>query len=284
MSAATAAEAGRETAARRKLPRNLVLGASLLTAWVALAALGPLLVGNPSTMDLLHSLRPPSLAFPFGTDNLGRGIFTRVVWGAHIDLEIGLFTVLPAFLIGSTLGLLAGYFGGLIETVVMRLVDIAVAFPFLVIVIAIVAVLGPGLTNMYIAVAMVGWVSYARIIRAETLLAKRLEYAEAARLLGLPDRRVLLRHLLPNVIPQAVIYASSDVILGIFLGSSLGFLGLGAQPPSPEWGLIIADGYSFVDRAPWISAFPGLAIVLLAISFSLFGDGLADFLRPETRR
>ena len=267
------------------MPRNLRLGLGLLAVWVGLAALGPVLLGgDPTAMDLMNALQPPSLASPLGTDSLGRGVLTRIVFGTHIDLEIGLFSVLPAFVIGTVVGTFAGYFGGIGDTLAMRLVDIAVAFPFFVAVIAIVAVLGPGLTDMYIAVAAVGWVSYARIARAEILVVKNMDYVQAARLLDVGTARLLARHILPNVIVQSFVYASSDVILGIFLGSSLGFLGLGAQPPAPEWGLIIADGYSFVSQAPWISGFPGVAIVLLAISFSLLGDGLADALRPELAR
>lgn len=264
------------------MPRNLKLGLALVAGWILLAAIGPLLIGgDPTAMDLGNALHPPSLGFPFGTDSLGRGVLTRIIWGAQIDLQIGLFTVAPAFIIGTAVGTLAGYTGGVFDTLAMRLVDIAVAFPFLVAVIAIVAVLGPGLINMYVAVACVGWVSYARLARAEILVVKTTDYIKAARLLDLGHRRVLFRHVLPNVITQSLVYASSDVILGIFLGSSLGFLGLGAQPPEPEWGLIIADGYAFVSQAPWIGGFPGLAIVLLAVSFSLLGDGLADAFRPE---
>ena len=267
------------------MPRNLRLGLGLLAAWIALAVLGPVLLGgDPTAMDLMNALHPPSLQFPLGTDSLGRGVLTRIVFGTRIDLQIGLFSVLPAFVIGTVIGTLAGYFGGVADTLAMRLVDIAVAFPFFVAVIAIVGVLGPGLINMYIAVAAVGWVSYARIGRAEILVVKNMDYVQAARLQDIGTGRVLARHILPNVIVQSFVYASSDVILGVFLGSSLGFLGLGAQPPAPEWGLIIADGYSFVSQAPWISGFPGLAIVLLAISFSLLGDGLADALRPELTR
>ena len=267
------------------MPRNLTLGLALLGLWLLLAIVGPLVMpGDPTAMDLTNALHPPSLAFPFGTDSLGRDVLTRIVAGTHIDLEIGLFTVLPALLIGTIVGTLAGYVGGVADIQTMRLVDIAVAFPFFVAVIAIVAVLGPGLLNMYLAVAAVNWVSYARITRAEILVVKSMDYVQAARLLDLGHGRVLLRHVLPNVVVQSFVYASSDVILGIFLGSSLGFLGLGAQPPDPEWGLIIADGYSFVGQAPWISGFPGLAIVGLAVSFSLLGDGLADALRPELRR
>ena len=186
--------------------------------------------------------------------------------------------------VGSLVGALAGYYGSLADLAVMRLVDIVVAFPFFVLVIAIIAVLGPGLFNMYIAVGLVGWVSYARVVRAEMMVAKQMDYARAARVLGFSDARILLRHLIPNVIVQALIYSTSDFILGILLGSSLGFLGLGAQPPAPEWGVMIAEGYSFLARAPWISALPGLAIVALAAAFSLFGDGLADYLRPEIDR
>ena len=267
------------------MPRNLRLGLMLMALWILLAILGPLLLpGDPSEMDLMNALQPPSWAMPFGTDSLGRGVLTRIVHGTRIDLAIGFFTVAPAFVIGTCLGTFAGYYGRIADTLIMRLVDIAVAFPFFVAVIAIVAVLGPGLPNMFIAVAAVGWVSYARISRAEILVIRNMDYVQAARLLDLGGGRVLLRHVLPNVVVQSLVYASSDVILGIFLGSSLGFLGLGAQPPAPEWGLIIADGYSFISQAPWISAFPGLAIVLLAISMSLLGDGVADALRPELAR
>ncbi|HYV87169.1 MAG TPA: ABC transporter permease [Candidatus Polarisedimenticolia bacterium] len=254
----------------------------MIVFWVALAILGPLIWNaDPTALHLDASLLPPSLDHPFGTDNLGRDVLLRIIHGAAIDLQIGLFTVLPALTIGSIVGGLAGYYGSLADLAVMRLVDIVVAFPFFVLVIAIIAVLGPGLINMYIAVGLVGWVSYARVVRAEMMVAKQMDYTRAARVLGFSDARILIRHLLPNVIVQALIYSTSDFILGILLGSSLGFLGLGAQPPAPEWGVMIAEGYSFLARAPWISALPGLVIVALAAAFSLFGDGLADYLRPE---
>ncbi len=270
---------------RRRLPRSLVIGGAMILFWIALAIFGPLIwTADPTALNLGASLLPPSLAHPFGTDNLGRDVLLRIVNGASIDLQIGLFTVLPALTIGSLVGALAGYYGSLADMAVMRLVDIVVAFPFFVLVIAIIAVLGPGLFNLYIAVGLVGWVSYARVVRAEMMVAKQMDYARAARVLGFSDTRILLRHLMPNVIVQALIYSTSDFILGILLGSSLGFLGLGAQPPAPEWGVMIAEGYSFLARAPWISALPGLVIVALAAAFSLFGDGLADYLRPEIDR
>ena len=270
---------------RRKPPRSLVIGGGMILFWIALAVFGPLVwTADPTALNLGASLLPPSQAHPFGTDSLGRDVLLRVVNGASVDLQIGLFTVLPALIIGSLVGALAGYYGSIVDIAVMRLVDIVVAFPFFVLVIAIIAVLGPGLINMYIAVGLVGWVSYARVVRAEMMVAKQMDYARAARVLGFSDARILLRHLMPNVIVQALIYSTSDFILNILLGSSLGFLGLGAQPPTPEWGVMIADGYSFLARAPWISALPGLVIVALAAAFSLFGDGLADYLRPEIDR
>ena len=270
---------------RGRPPRSLVIGGGMILFWIALAIFGPLVwTADPTALNLGASLLPPSLAHPFGTDNLGRDVLLRIVNGASIDLQIGLFTVLPALTIGSLVGALAGYYGSLADMTVMRLVDIVVAFPFFVLVIAIIAVLGPGLINLYIAVGLVGWVSYARVVRAEMMVAKQMDYARAARVLGFSDARILLRHLMPNVIVQALIYSTSDFILGILLGSSLGFLGLGAQPPAPEWGVMIAEGYSFLARAPWISALPGLVIVALAAAFSLFGDGLADYLRPEIDR
>lgn len=270
---------------RRQPPRTLLIGGSMIFAWMALAIFGPLIWNaDPTLLHLDAALEPPSRDHLLGTDNLGRDVLLRIVNGTSIDLQIGLFTVLPALTIGTLLGSIAGFYGSLADTLVMRLVDIVVAFPFFVLVIAIIAVLGPGLLNMYIAVGLVGWVSYARVVRAEMMLAKQMDYARAARVLGFSDVRILLRHLLPNVIVQALIYSTSDFILGILLGSSLGFLGLGAQAPTPEWGVMIADGYSFLARAPWISALPGLVIVALAAAFSLFGDGLADYLRPEIDR
>jgi peptide/nickel transport system permease protein len=269
----------------RRLPATLVVGAGLILLWVLVALVGPLVYGgDPALLHLESTLQGPSAAHPFGTDNLGRDVLNRVLNGARVDLQIGLFSVLPALVLGSVLGALAGFYGRAVDTVLGRLVDIVVAFPFFVLVIAIVAALGPGLQNMYVAIAIVGWVSYYRLVRAEIAVAKNLDYASAARVLGFSDRRILLKHLFPNVIVQALVYASSDFILCILLGSSLGFLGLGAQPPTPEWGVMIAEGRDFLSIAWWPSTFPGLAIVALAVAFSLFGDGLADYMRPEVRK
>ena len=264
--------------------RNLILGAAMITCIVAVAIFAPWIAPRgPQETDYGARLIPPSREHLFGTDNLGRDIFSRVLHGASIDLQVGIISVLPPFLIGTVLGCLAGYYGGRIDNVVMRAADVIQAFPFLILIIAIVAVLGIGLTSVYIAVAIVAWVSYARLIRGEILVAKNQEYVDAARSLGGSDGRVIVRHLLPNVITSALVFATTDVVLYIVLVTSLSYLGLAARPPSPEWGAMITEGRTFMASAWWISLFPGLAVVITGIAFSIFGDGLADALRVRRR-
>ncbi|HKG28413.1 MAG TPA: ABC transporter permease [Thermomicrobiales bacterium] len=264
--------------------RNLILGAMMIACLVAVAVFAPWIAPHgPQDTDYGARLVPPNREHLFGTDNLGRDIFSRVLHGASIDLRVGIISVVPPFLIGTLLGCLAGYYGGRIDNVVMRAADVIQAFPFLILIIAIVAVLGIGLTSVYIAVAIVAWVSYARLIRGEILVAKNQEYVDAARSLGGSDGRVIVRHLLPNVITSALVFATTDVMLYIVLVTSLSYLGLAARPPSPEWGAMITEGRTFMASAWWISLFPGLAIVVTGIAFSIFGDGLADALRVRRR-
>jgi peptide/nickel transport system permease protein len=264
--------------------RNLILGAMMIACLVAVAVFAPWIAPHgPQDTDYSARLVPPNREHLFGTDNLGRDIFSRVLHGASIDLRVGIISVVPPFLIGTLLGCLAGYYGGRIDNVVMRAADVIQAFPFLILIIAIVAVLGIGLTSVYIAVAIVAWVSYARLIRGEILVAKNQEYVDAARSLGGSDGRVIARHLLPNVITSALVFATTDVMLYIVLVTSLSYLGLAARPPSPEWGAMITEGRTFMASAWWISLFPGLAIVVTGIAFSIFGDGLADALRVRRR-
>lgn len=264
--------------------RNLVAGGLIVFAVVVLAVFAPLIAPDgPQETDYNARLVAPGWHHLFGTDNLGKDVFSRVVHGARIDLQVGIISVIAPFLIGVALGSFSGYFGGKLDTLLMRLVDVVQAFPFLIIVIAIVAVLGPGLRNMYIAVALVAWISYARLIRGEILVAKQKEYVEAARAIGMRDRRVIGRHILPNVISPALVYAMADIILYIVLAASLSYLGLGARPPEPEWGAMITEGRTFMATAWWMSFFPGLAIVITGLGFSLLGDGLADALRPTRR-
>jgi peptide/nickel transport system permease protein len=264
--------------------RNLIVGAIMLSLIVVVAVFTPAIAPyGPLDTDYTARLQSPGPRHPFGTDNLGRDIFSRVLYGASIDLRVGLISVMLPFLIGGILGCLAGYYGGRTDSLVMRVADVIQAFPFLILIIAIVAVLGTGLTSVYIAVALVAWVTYARLIRGEILIAKNQEYVEAARSLGASDGRVIGRHLLPNVITSALVFATTDVVLYIVLVSSLSYLGLAARPPSPEWGAMITEGRTFMASAWWISLFPGLAVVVTGIAFSVFGDGLADALRVRRR-
>jgi peptide/nickel transport system permease protein len=248
----------------RRIPFPTYLGAAIL-AVIVVCALAPQLVApyDPLAFDFGALLQPPSLAHPFGTDQFGRDILSRVI---------------GPLLIGSLVGLCVGYFGDPLDAIFGRIVDLVVTFPFLVLVIAIVAVLGPGLTNMYIAIAIVGWVFYARLVRAEVLVQRQNEYVAAALVLGYDTPRILFRHILPNVVRPILVYWVTDMALAILLGSSLGYLGLGAQPPTAEWGVLVADGKNFFSQAPWMCFFPGLAVVVCGLGFSLTGDGLADLL------
>ena len=268
---------------RRRLPKpTLLIGLALLALLLAAAAFPAQLAPfSPTDFDYEAILKGPTARHPFGTDNFGRDVLSRVIYGTRIDLQIALFTTLFPFLFGTLLGALTGYAGRWSDALVGRVADLVVVFPFLVLVIAIVAVLGPGLTNMYIVVSAVGWVSYWRLTRGEVLTQKKAEYAQAGRVLGYSPARILLRHILPNAVTPAIVYLMTDMSLGILLGASLGYLGLGAQPPTPEWGVMVADGKNFMATAWWISTFPGLALTLAGVTFSLIGDGLADALRPR---
>ncbi len=264
--------------------RNLIIGAILIGLIVVAAFFAPQIAARgPQDTDYTARLHAPSREHLFGTDNLGRDIFSRVLHGAQIDLQVGLISVLLPFIIGGVLGSVSGYYGGRVDTIVMRLVDIIQAFPFLILIIAIVAVLGIGLPSVYIAVALVAWVTYARLFRGEILVAKGQDYVEAARALGGSDARVIGRHILPNVITTALVFATTDIVLYIVLVTSLSYLGLAARPPSPEWGAMITEGRTFMSTAWWISLFPGLAVIVTGIAFSIFGDGLADALRVRRR-
>jgi peptide/nickel transport system permease protein len=244
---------------------------------VLLAVFAPLLTPyDPLVLDVAHALQPPSWSHPFGTDNLGRDVFARVLYAARVDLQIGAIGVAFPLVIGAIVGLVAGYFGGWVEHLISRLIDIVIAFPFLVLVIAIVAMLGPGLINLYIAVTLVSWVLYARIVRGETLALKSREYVLAATGLGYSHGRIMFRHILPNAIAPAIVFAMSDFALDVQLGATLSFFGLGVRPPTPEWGLMIAEARTFMLTEPWVVLFPGLAIVVLSLFVSLIGDGLAD--------
>jgi peptide/nickel transport system permease protein len=261
---------------------TLAIGVLILGTMIVASLAAPLLTSyEPDAIDPLHPLlHPLSPGHLLGTDSFGRDILTRILYGGRIDLLIGFGATSVTAVVGTAIGLASGYFGGWVDTIIMRIVDLFFAFPFFVLVIAIVAMLGPSIFNMFVAIWLTSWISYARITRGHTLVAKRQEYTLAARALGYKNRRVMLRHILPNVVSYVIIFAMVDAVGNIVLGSSLGFLGLGAQPPSPEWGVMISDGQNYLLTAWWLSTFPGIAIVLVGVGFSLIGDGLADILRP----
>ena len=259
----------------------LMAGIVILVVVVGMALAAPLLTSyNPIAQNLNASLLGPGAHHLLGTDQLGRDTFTRLLYGLRLDLRIAFIAVLFPFVLGVVLGSLAGYFGGWVDVIIMRLVDIVVAFPFYVLVIALVFVLGPGERSIYIAITAVSWVAYARIIRGEILVAKRQDYVTAARAGGLSSLRIMGRHLLPNVITQAFIYAMSDIIQDILAIVTLGYLGLGIPPPTADLGSMINDGQNFLSTHWQLTTTPGLVVVFVGLGLSLVGDGLADLLRP----
>ena len=256
-----------------------LLSGLLLLAFVILVAIAaPLLTPyNPIEQHLDESFQPPfSPLHVLGTDNFGRDVWSRIVYSTRLDLEIGFISVLFPFAFGSLMGIVTGYLGGRVDTLFMRVVDVMMAFPFLILVVAIMAILGPGLSNLYIAVGLVGWIPYARIARGETLATRNFEYVHAARTIGCTTPRIMLRHVLPNVIAPGLIYVFTGMVLAILTGATLSFLGLGPQPPTPEWGAMIADGRQFLLIAWWITALPGFALLIVGVALSLVGDGLAE--------
>jgi peptide/nickel transport system permease protein len=259
----------------------LVGGLILLAIILFMVIAAPLLTSyNPDNQDLNAILSGPSAKHLLGTDQLGRDTWSRLLYGGRTDLQVAFLAVVFPFVLGTILGSLAGYFGGWVDLVIMRVVDIVVAFPFYVLIIALVFVLGSGTRSIYIAITVVGWVSYARIVRGEILVAKRQEYVAAAQSGGLSNLRIMGRHLLPNVITQAIIYAMSDIVQDILAIVTLSYLGLGIQPPTPDWGTMISDGQNFLTTHWQLTTIPGLAVVVTGLALSLIGDGLADLLRP----
>ncbi len=282
--------AGRRPARARSLRpwyRNgsLVAGMVVVGALILVAIFAPLITSySPTTQNLTDVLQGPSGAHWLGTDQFGRDVLTRLIWSTRVDLRIGFIAVLIPFVVGSILGGLAGYFGGWLDLIVMRLVDIFFAFPFYVMVIALVFVLGAGETSIYLAIATVSWVSYAKIVRGEVLVAKQQDYVLAARLGGFSHLKVLARHIGPNVLSQAIIYAMSDIVQDIMAIVTLGYLGLGIAPPTAEWGSMISQGQQFITTHWEQATIPGLAVVVTSLGLSWLGDGLSDLLSPDRRK
>ena len=260
------------------------VGFFIVALAVAAAVFGPSLTPyDPASQTLAERLEPPSRTHPFGLDELGRDILSRLVSGARISLLVGLAVVTVSSLIGMALGSIAGYFGGLVDDVISRAVDILMAFPGILLAIALVAVLGPSLSNVVLALCVIGWVGYARLVRGQALRARELEYVQAARALGASPARVVLRHVLPTAFPSVIVQATLGMAGAIIAEASLSFLGLGVQPPTPSWGTMLDAGRSHLFDAPHLTIFPGVAIATLVLGFNFLGDGLRDRIDPKNR-
>lgn len=270
----------RETLRR---PQTAV-GTVIVVSLAGVAILGPELLGaDPMTQDLSNRLQPPSLAHPFGTDRLGRDVFARIVHGARVSLGIAVAVTAIRLVLGVAVGLLAGYTGGWTDELLMRVVDLLFAFPGIVLALVIAGIAGPSLTNVLFALAVVGWGTYARVVRSEVLSVRERDYVTASRLSGTPHHRIVLEHVLPNVLGPTIVLATLDIGTVVLATAGLSFLGLGAQPPTPEWGTMIAAGRHYLQTAWWLVNVPGLAIVVTVLGFTLLGDGLRDVLDPEGR-
>lgn len=263
----------------RRIPGSLLIGAGFVLALILVAIVGPMLVPyDPINGTGGAPLAAPTGGHLLGTDLYGRDLFTRILYGARLALGVSTACVVVALIIGSVWGLVAGYFGGATEALLMRTVDIVISFPYIVLVIAVLAVLGPGLFTVFVAIAAVDWTTYARLVHSQVLSVRERDYIESCRALGMPPLRIMVRHILPNVVTAAVVYATLDISQVILLISALSFLGLGAQPPTPDWGYMVNEGRAFIYNAWWVSTFPGIAVMVTGLAFSLLGDGLADAL------
>ncbi len=288
VAAAPAAGTGRGRRVLRSFLRNrlAVLGSVVLVVMLGSALFAHVVAPyDPLTLDLLDAYAPPgSPGHLLGTDNFGRDILSRLIYGSRISLVIGVVVVSIAATLGTVLGLLAGYLGGWFDELVMRAVEIFYAFPFLVLAIAVIAVFGPSIFNVMWVLGLVSWPIYARLVRAQVLALHDVEYVEAARASGMSRWRVMFRHVLPNVLTPVIVTATFGIPEAILASAALGFLGLGVQPPTPEWGAMIAEGKDFIRRAPNLITWPGLAIMVVVLGFNFVGDGLRDALDPKGKK
>jgi len=264
--------------------RSATLGLALIALIVIASLIGPALAPyNPLVPSPLERLKGPSTAHFFGTDSLGRDILSRVIYGSRISLAIGVISVTISLVPGTLLGLLAGYFGGRLDSLIMRLMDVLLAFPAILLAIFITAILGPSLPNTMIAVGIVYIPHYARIVRSSVLSLREQLFIQAIGHLGGSHGRIIWGHILPNSLPPIIVYATLGMGTAVLQAAALGFLGLGAQPPQPEWGAMLSEGRQYIQLAPHVAAFPGAAILFLVLGFNLFGDGLRDALDPSLR-
>lgn len=299
MSVTTSVQSNWSSEATTRAPRSLFrdaqkrlfrswngrVGLLIITITVLIGILAPIVSPyDPTTDSNLGEARlAPSVDHPFGTDRLGRDVFRRIIHGTRISLTIGFVVVLFTSITGTVLGLIAGYFGKGVDTIIMRIMDILLAFPSILLAIAIVAVRGPGVVNTIMAVAIVGVPGYARVVRSMVLSLKERDYVDAARMIGVRDMRIMFIHILPNSLSPIIVQMTLGVGGAVLFAAALGFLGLGIQPPAPEWGAMISDGIPFLRQSPHLVFFPGMAIMLTVLGFNLLGDGLRDALDPQLR-
>jgi peptide/nickel transport system permease protein len=268
---------------KRRGGLGLWIGIGILTVVVLATIVVHLFqIGSPDAVSLLNAQLGPSLSHPFGTDALGRDVFLRTIYASGLDLEVGLVTTIAPLLLGMLLGLIAGFFGGWVDAIIMRVVDGLLAFPFIVLVIAFVTIFGVGLTGAYLGLTIGSMPFFARLTRGEFLVLREQQFMLAARTLGYSNRRIVFKHALPHLIRPNLVFVPSNIMGNVLTLAALSYLGLGAQPPSPEWGAIIAEGQSYLLTSWWISTLPGLFIVVVGIGFSLTGEGLAERLRGRT--
>ncbi|MHA6258439.1 nickel transporter permease [Sporosarcina sp. CAU 1771] len=271
----------------KRLRKNkaAVVGGVLILIFIVVAIFGPMLTTqSPTDVKLLNKLQKPSMEHWFGTDNYGRDIFTRIIHGAALTLKVGFLSVFIGGVVGVVLGIVSGYYGGKIDTIIMRIMDVLLAFPGILLALAIVSVLGGSLTNVIIAVSIFSVPAFARIVRGSTLSVRKLEYIDAVRALGATDFRIIFKHILPNVTSPIIVQATLRIATAVLTASGLSFLGLGAPPPEPEWGAMLNDGRAYMSNAPHLILFPGIMIVIVVLAFNIFGDGLRDALDPKMNK
>ena len=264
--------------------RLAVLGGVLVLLVFILSIFAPFIAPhNPSTIDINNILVGPSFSHPLGTDDLGRDVLSRMLWGGRVSLKVGFVAVGIATIIGVLLGSFAGYYGGWVDSVIMRSVDIMLSIPTIFLVLAVIAILEPNIINIMIVIGLTSWMEPARLIRAEFISIKEREFVLAARAIGAPDNRIMLRHILPNGLSPILVSATMGIGAAILVESALSFLGLGVQPPTPSWGSLLSSGKDNIEIAWWLSAFPGLAILLTVLGYNLLGEGIRDALDPRQR-
>lgn len=264
--------------------KSFMIGAIIIAVILFIALFPQVLTQyDPTKLAPGDKMQAPSATHIFGTDNYGRDVFARCIYATSIDLQVGVFAALVPFIFGSIMGIFAGYYGKWIDMILMRFLDVVMSLPFTILVVAVMAILGNGIKNMYIAIWIIGWITFTKLVRAEVLALKDSEFLMALRISGFSDTRIIFRHILPNAINSSIVYLASYIVMCMLTCASLSFLGLGVQPPTPEWGSLMNEGRAYISQAPWITCFPGLFMAIAGIGFSLLGDGISDFLRVKGR-